>query len=299
MLLYDITAPLCINHVGEAEIPKPKSAVFSLSVVGHDLQLSGIKTFKYLSNVVEMNFHVGTHLDTPMTFAYNSSNPLEISTSFFLREAVIADVRSQKDGEASELKPIKLKDIKEKIDVSLFTGRVEEEKPALLIRTGMSRHWCRDNAKYLRFPGLSKEAVEYIAYTLKPFLVGIDAVSIDRSVEYRSMNIYPKVDKEFINAVEDQKYTPFLNHDILLRRGIYILENLYMNELPQDVNRGLLFIIPMLRLLHNNPSKAVPICAMPCRVFLIYPSPSIEVVLREIDTIEEMLATITRKVRGV
>lgn len=281
--IYDITAPLCLNEEGVADIPRAKAVKFTLRPIGHDLIVTGFKTFKYLSNIVEANLHIGTHFDLPSTFGYEC-DITKLPINYFIREAVIADVRE--GGNVKTL--VKLRDIKEVINESLFTRRPKDERPALIIRTGASKYWCRDNSKYMNFRGISRNLAEYIAHILEPPILGIDAISVDKSLEYRSMSIYPEIDEEFINVVREQEYLPLLNHDILLRKSVYILENLYLEELPDHVNRGLLFAIPLFRL--QLPSKGLNrVYAMPCRALIMHPIPSHEAIIRGIEEIEDIL----------
>lgn len=284
--IYDLTAPLCLEG-DEVKIPKPKSAEISLELIGHDLLLSGTKLFKYLSNSVKFEVHLGTHIDLPTTFAYQIVDPINIPVDFFIREALIIHVERD-----YSKKSLTLDEVKDKIDLEEFTGLPKERRPALLFKTGMSEFWCRDNQKYMSFPGLSKSLIEFIAYELEPPFIGIDAISIDRTIEHRSLSLYTNIDEEFINILRTQEYTALLGHDILLRKNIYILENLDMRDIPSDISKGLLVALPLFRFT-TLTEKPILITALPCRViFLPEPKDSISELIRKLRVLEKELSGI-------
>ncbi|MEM0244306.1 MAG: cyclase family protein [Zestosphaera sp.] len=288
MRVYDLTAPLCLEG-DEIKIPKPKSAEISLELIGHDLLLSGTKLFKYLSNSIRFELHLGTHMDLPSTFAYQTVDPTNMPIDFFIREALI--IHAERD---YSKKSLTLDEVRNKINLGEFAELSRERRPALLFKTGMSKYWCRDNQKYMSFPGLSKSLIEFIAYELEPPFIGIDAISIDRTIEHRSLSLYTNIDEEFINILRMQEYTALLGHDILLRKNIYILENLDMNDIPQDVNRGLLIALPLFRFTSLTEKKTL-ITALPCRViFLPEPEGSIEEVIKKLRALEKELSEIVK-----
>ncbi len=294
--VYDVTAPLCLNELGEADVPRAKVVKFKLSAVGHDLLVTGTKVFKYLSNVVEMNLHIGTHYDLPTTFGYEF-DLTKLPITYFIRDAVILDVRGEYGGERPF---IRLRDVEDLIDKSVFKGMPKEDRPALIIRTGYSRYWCVDNSKYMSFRGLDRELTEFIAHELEPPILGIDAISVDKSIEYRSLSLYPDVDREFIELIKDQEYLPFLNHDILLRKGVLILENLYLNDVPNYVCRALFIAPPSFKFLLSGGRASYILSAMPCRAFMIHPPPSRESILKDLEELEDLLSImlVTRKELG-
>ena len=282
--IYDLTAPLCIRD-GRVEIPKPKSAQIDVKIVGHDLVLSGMRVYKYLSNIMCFDFHTGTHFDIPPVLAYRSGKP-PTRLEFFIREAVVVDVEGN-----PEDRPIGLQAVKSQVDEEEFRGRPEAARPALILRTGFSRYWCRDNTRYMRFPGLSQELVNYIAYKLEPPFIGIDAISVDKGVEYRSLSLYPEIDEEFVSLLKDQEPIPFLNHDTLLRKNILILENLYLQDLPREAKRGLLLALPLFRYRAESPGDDFLFTAIPARVVMLSPPPGLEDVLEQLGLLEKMVSS--------
>ncbi len=285
MKIYDLTAPICLGEDGVG-IPKPKSAEMVLKTIGHDLILSGMRIFRYLSNTICFDFHMGTHFDVPPMFSYESFDPVNVPIEFFVRETVVLDTQ-----DLDQKKSLRLSDIKSKVDEELFKHRPKDKRPALILRTGYSRYWCTDNTRYMRFPGLSKDLVEYIAYELDPPFIGIDAISVDRTIEYRSLSLYPEVDEDFINLLREQEYTPFLNHDILLRKNILILENLYLNDLPTSVDKGLILAIPLFRYVYTGARKRHIITAIPCRVLFITPTPSSKEIIEQLHLLETIVSS--------
>lgn len=284
--IYDLTAPLCLEN-NKIMIPKPKSAEISLELIGHDLLLSGSKLFKYLSNSIKLEVHLGTHIDLPTTFAYQTVDPTKIPIEFFIREALIVHVERD-----YSKRSLSLDEVKDEIDLEEFTRLPRELRPVLLFKTGMSEYWCRDNQKYMSFPGLSKNLIEFIAYELEPPFIGIDAISIDRTIEHRSLSLYTNIDEEFINILRMQEYTALLGHDILLRKNIFILENLDMSEIPPDVSKGLLLALPLFRFT-SLMERSLLITALPCRVvFLPEPKGSVGEALRKLRTLEKELSGI-------
>ena len=285
--IYDVTAPLCLSDLGEAEVPRAKAVKFKLSTVGHDLLVTGMKAYKYLSNILEQDLHIGTHYDLPATFGYEF-DITKLPVTYFIREAVILDARNDNRERAI----IKLRDVEDLVDRLAFKGLPKEERPSLIIRTGYSKYWCVDNSKYMSFRGLDRDLTEFIAHELEPPILGFDAISVDKSIEYRSLSIYPEVDRDFIESIRDQEYLPFLNHDTLLRKGILIIENLYLEELPNYVNKALLIAVPSLRLKLRGRRASYTICAMPCRALMIYPPPTRESLFKDLEEIKDLLSII-------
>ena len=285
--IYDLAAPICIEN-GSVRLPKPKSAEINIKTIGHDLILSGMKIFRYLSNIIYFDFHMGTHFDVPAMFAYDSFNIDEIPLEFFIREVFIVNVEH---GESE--KPLKVTDISDKIDEELFKSRPKDKRPALILRTGYSKYWCVDNIRYMRFPGFSRDLIEYIAYKLEPPFIGIDAISVDRTIEYRSLSLYPEVDDNFIEMLREQEYTPFLNHDVLLRNNILILENMYLNDLPPNVTEGLLLAIPLFRYRFADTTRKPMIAAIPCRPVLITPIPQLKDAIAQLRMLEKILSSMS------
>lgn len=127
--------------------------------------------------------HVGTHLDAPFHFAEGKWTAEQIPLANLIGPGVVVDVSRQagKDADYS----LALADIRawEKVHGRIPSGAI------LLIRSGWGRFWG-DRKRYfgtdapgdtdnLHFPGLSKEAAEFLVKQRRVKAVGVDTPSID------------------------------------------------------------------------------------------------------------------------
>ncbi|NDH09306.1 MAG: cyclase family protein [Gammaproteobacteria bacterium] len=126
--------------------------------------------------------HGGTHIDAPIHFAENGISVDQIPIQALMGNAVVIDVSGQVKENANYL--ISQQDI-ERFEQQYRTLGV---KDIVLFRTDWSKFW--DNKKkylgsdilgdvqHLHFPGLSKEAAQYLIYRQVKGL-GIDSPSMD------------------------------------------------------------------------------------------------------------------------
>ncbi|MGH7887689.1 MAG: cyclase family protein [Candidatus Binatia bacterium] len=127
--------------------------------------------------------HVGTHLDAPFHFAEGKWTTEQIPLSRLIGPGVVIDVRRQAEKDADYL--VHVNDIRawEKIH-----GRIPSDA-IVLIRSGWAKFWG-DRKRYfgtdapgdtdtLHFPGLSKQAAEFLVKERRVKAVGIDTPSID------------------------------------------------------------------------------------------------------------------------
>ncbi|MDN5697217.1 MAG: cyclase family protein [Rubrobacter sp.] len=126
--------------------------------------------------------------------------------------AVFLDVASSKGvGDLEERYQITAEDIEECCeyqDVSVEAGDI------VLVRTGGGRHWSTDAERYLNSAGVSAEASQWMAER-RVFAVGADNVAWD-----------------LMGAEDPELGVTLPGHLILLARGgIYIIENLLLEEL--------------------------------------------------------------------
>jgi kynurenine formamidase len=114
------------------------------------------------------------------------------------------------------------------------------EGDALLIRTGFSRFWMVDNARYLGYsPGVGTEAAEWIAEQ-RVSVTGADNSSYD-VVKRGSSKLFPC-------------------HQILLKRaGIPLVENLVLEELSAMHVTQFLFVCTPLRFRGGAGSPVTPV----------------------------------------
>ncbi len=274
--VYYVTAPLCVTSSGGLTTPLATLCKGKLVSVGHELIVNG-KVVRCLSNYVEADLSSTTHLDLPTSLGYEFSTS-ELDINYFVREALIINVGS----EDRPKRKVVINDVVSSIDESRFRGVPKDRRPALIIRTGYSRYWCTDPQEYLSFEGLDNELVKYIAKELQPPILGIDTASVDPIPKFSSVRTYEGVSRDFI-SVGDHTYLE--NHDQLLRRGVLILENLYLSNLPNYVSKALMIALPAIKVL----GKGIDLYKIPCAVVLITPPPSHEVIIKELDELEDIL----------
>lgn len=127
--------------------------------------------------------HVGTHLDAPFHFAEDGWTTEQIPLGRTIGAGVVISVRRQAEKDADYL--LKIADLRswEKLH-----GRIPA-RAIVLIHTGWGKYWG-DRKRYfgtdepgnvtdLHFPGVSKEAAEFLAKQRNVNAVGIDTPSID------------------------------------------------------------------------------------------------------------------------
>jgi kynurenine formamidase len=158
--------------------------------------------------------HGGTHLDSPIHFGQGKSSIDQIPLSRLIGPTAVIDiVRScEKDPDYRLTAE----------DISAWentNGRIPDES-IVLIRTGWGKFWT-DKKKYmgtdtpgdvanLHFPGISREAADFLAKQRKIDGIGIDTASLDHG---------PSQD--------------FIAHQILNGADIYGLENIAkLDQLP-------------------------------------------------------------------
>ena len=112
---------------------------------------------------------------------------------------------------------------------------------AAVIHTGWGKLWGKDNARYMRTaPGIGVRAAEWLAKQ-DPMLVGADNVPVE---------VNPNPDKEVSLPV----------HQIMLVvNGIYLLENLKLDELAAKRVHEFAFVMQPLKLQGFTGSTVAPI----------------------------------------
>ncbi len=144
----------------------------------------------YESELIFMSSHTGTHMDAPYHFFKKGKRINEIPVETFVTDAFLLKLKKR-------TKEYIMKD-----DIVNFERKARIGKGnAIIFSTGWEEHANRND--YLTGnPGLSKEAAEYLT-TKKVSMVGIDSANIDHP-----------------NA------TDFVAHNVLLPKGVLIVENL-------------------------------------------------------------------------
>ena len=112
---------------------------------------------------------------------------------------------------------------------------------AVIVHTGWGRLWGRENARYMKTnPGLGAAAAEWIA-RLDPMLIGSDNAPI---------NVTPSPDPQVSNPT----------HQIaLVVNGVFLLENLRLDELAAQRAYEFALIVEPLKLVGGTGSTVAPI----------------------------------------
>jgi kynurenine formamidase len=116
-----------------------------------------------------------------------------------------------------------------------------EPGDAVLIHTGFGRLWEKDNVRYYRTqPGLGIGAAEWLAGQ-EPMIVGSDTCCVE---------VNPNPNPDLSSPV----------HQILLvARGIYLVENLKLDELVQKGVHEFAFVVQPLKLRGATGSAVAPV----------------------------------------
>ena len=127
--------------------------------------------------------HVGTHLDAPFHFAEGKWTTEQIPLSQTIGAGVVIDIRRRTEKTPDYL--LAVDDIRawEKLHGRLPQGAI------VLVHTGWGKYW-NDRRRYfgtdepgnvadLHFPGVSREAAEFLVKQRRAKAVGIDTPSID------------------------------------------------------------------------------------------------------------------------
>lgn len=115
-----------------------------------------------------------------------------------------------------------------------------EAGDAVLIRTGWSQLWGRDNARYgARSPGIGVEAAEWLAKQ-NPMLVGADNPSVE------------------VSPNPDEKVSLPVHQILLVVNGVHLLENLKLEELAAGGAGEFAFVVQPLKMQGATGSTVAP-----------------------------------------
>jgi kynurenine formamidase len=165
----------------------------------------------YTAGKIVVEEHFGTHLDAPAHFAKDGWTVDRIPVDRLYRPGVCINVTAQaaKDPDYRVTRA----------DIAAFEARhgVVPEGSVVLIATGWDRFWS-DHGRYMNdrdgvkhFPGLSVEAVTYLAKERRVAGIGIDTPSIDYGPS-----------------------TAFEAHKVSMGLGVYHIENAaHLTPLPE------------------------------------------------------------------
>ena len=251
-----------LGHLYENGMPNPGNRHFSLTIpgsptgppVGKNRQVSHDEMVSGEIGQVGTQFdglgHVGTRLADDDYF-YNGFKRSEFGTAYgltklgvenvgvFFTRGILLDVAGLKGtGRLPTGYVITVDDLTSclKADgLTITTGDI------VLIRTGHSQLWMKDNAQYARGePGIGMEAARFLA-DRRVSLIGADTWAIE---------VVPPQDPE----------RPFEVHQFdITRNGIYHLENLDLEQLAADKVHEFAFVFSPLRLKGASGSPGNPI----------------------------------------
>lgn len=255
MNVIDLTQPYLYDYVGSASFPNKFNYEFHVKSVGHSITI-GEQIFQYLSVIINLETHCGTHIDFPSSHLLAGKRAQDYNISNFVCEALTVEVKKGEN---------------EFITVEELIGKLKEiptlKSKVLLIKTGFGKFWKTDPEKYFTsFPTLERECAEVIAnFGLIAF--GIDCPSLDLPDDSPS---FPYVIDEgaesFLQPIKDPKAT---NHLILINSNYMIIENLNLEKVKDMEKFTLCF--PPLRVepMDTMAANAIPVTALPCRAFAI------------------------------
>ena len=164
--------------------------------------------------------HSGTHIDAPFHFLQEGKRISEFGTEKFIKPGIIIDLQDMDEQYAITTQ-----------DIAGYIDSVQEDSVVILM-TGWDRYFGSE--KYSAHPFLSPQAAEILT-DKKPAIIGIDALNIDPTLQEK-----------------------FPVHDILLSRGILIVENLCNLNSISSTTGGLFSFLPLkLQDTDGSPIRAV------------------------------------------
>jgi kynurenine formamidase len=212
------------------------------------------------SGMIVTTEHAGTHIDAlchqaedlRMYGGVEVTPEIQTSAGFtelgvdsvlpMVKRGVLLDVAAANGGELPpeyRITEDDLRRVSRQQEVSIAPGSV------VLVRTGNGAYW-EDPERYLKAPGVDRSGSEWLAER-NVFAVGIDNVVWD-------------IPGEFDPTIQ----STLPGHVILLvRAGIYIIENVYLEALAADGVSEFLFVCLPLKFQGGTGSPVRPIAVVP------------------------------------
>ena len=251
-----------LGRIYEAGMPMPGQRHYKLTIpgspsgppsgenqiVGHDESVSG--EIGQVGTQLDGLGHVGVQLADDAYF-YNGVKLSDMADGYGLKKLGVQNVgvfftRGVLIDMASSKGVDRLK-VGEGIGVADLEKALEEQDTqvqpgdVVLIRTGHGKLWMKDNAEYNRgAPGIVREAARWLIQH-KVALVGADTWPVE------------------VAPTEDPARPWEIHQWLLVRNGIYLLENLDLEELAQDKVWEFAFVFSPLRLWGATGSPGNPI----------------------------------------
>ncbi len=255
MKIIDLTQPYLYDYVGAAAFPNLYNYEFHVKSIGHSITIDK-QSFQYLSAIINLETHSGTHIDFPSSLLIAGKTPQDYSISNFVCEALTVEIKKEENEHITAEEMIeKLKKIPSLRD------------KALLIKTGFGKFWKTDHEKYYNsFPIIERECTEVIA-NFGLTALGIDCPSLDLPEFPPS---FPYIVDEgadgFLQPIKDTKAT---NHLILLNANCMIIQNLNLEKVKDMENFTICFPPLKVEPVDNMAAKSISVTALPCRAFAI------------------------------
>jgi kynurenine formamidase len=212
------------------------------------------------SGMIVTTEHAGTHIDAlchqaedlRMYGGIEVTPDIQTSAGFtelgvdsvlpIVKRGVLLDVAAANGGELPPEYRITYNDLRRashQQEVSIAPGSV------VLVRTGNGAYW-EDPERYLKAPGVDRSGSEWLAEQ------GVFAVGID--------NVVWDIPEDFDPTIQ----STLPGHVILLvRAGIYIIENVYLESLVADGVSEFLFVCLPLKFQGGTGSPVRPIAVVP------------------------------------
>jgi len=224
-----------------------------------------LKLFNSKNRVSAMNMklsmadHTGTHIDGLNHISingklYNNNDAASVTDTFgtnklgiekspqIFTRGIFLDIAGLKKTDV--LEPdyvITSSDIVECLDQDKLKVQPGD---AMLIRTGWSKYWMKDNEKYLSpCPGIGKNAARWLIQK-KIVIVGLDTYNVE------------------VSPNEDPKEEDSVHQMLLATNGIRLIENLYLEEAHQDHIKEYLFVCLPLLVKGGTGSPITPIAVV-------------------------------------
>jgi arylformamidase len=170
----------------------------------------------FISNVVQMTVHAGTHIDSPHHFFFDKPSVEQLPLEAMMGKAVVLDLTA-KGTAGARIMPEDL----EKAEKTLNAQGVEiKEKGILFLRTDWPKdHDTMDPKWWNDSPCLTKEAARWIV-AKKPSVVGFDFAQEEKGSDYQQADqildsamavhrtILPKVTYQIENLINLDQIGP-------------------------------------------------------------------------------------------
>ena len=181
---------------------------------------SNVETHAYASETMFLSTHTGTHIDAPSHFIQDSRTVDQLDVSRFVSRAILLTIPKKAD---------------QQITRSDIINCGINANDTVVFATGWEK-WLREENYMSNNPGLSSDAAEYLVSN-RVNAVAIDGPSIDRGVDNH-----------------------FNSHNILLSKGIPVIENLCNLEQLRPATSFTIII---------NPLKLVGASGSPVRAIAV------------------------------